>query len=144
MNRRGFFGRVAGASAVAAIGLPEAVQVSPTVAIEPVPTTFTPLRERWPSGAKKADPDPETLMVDGDLSSTMALQALVALGWEPRVAPVPVLCCQPDMYLWAREIEREFDGGLSVHCARFGDPDGAERHTWFVVWRGARMGSNGA
>jgi hypothetical protein len=122
MNRRGFFGRVAGSAAVASLNV-ETPSAAP--AVEPVPTQF----------------DFESLLpYDCDAGSHSVAQVLDRMGWLPDTEPIPLLIVHPSAWLLALEIRDTFRGHLAVKALRFSD----DRDQWFVAWRGRRVGSVGA
>lgn len=123
MNRRELFRRLAAASAATAGGVAIGRAVDPDV--EPVPT-------RWDFE--------RPFRIDMDVSAYAVGDALDHLGWASGLGPRPLLCVHPREYPTALRVAAAFGGVVQVWAGRFAD----DEWTWFVAWRGRRVGSIGA
>ncbi len=121
MNRRNFLGGVVGGSILATAVTPEAAHDP----VEPMPRDFTSFEKLFGYGC--------------DVSSVVVMHALVELGWESGAQPQPLLVVSPSIYIYAIDANKHLGDLCRVVAKR-----GVERDTWFVAWRGRRIGSDGA
>lgn len=124
MNRRGFVGVLTAAAAAGLSAVPEPSPVG-RVTIEPLPTAF---------GFESVG------AYDCDASVFTVAQALGLLGWDSADPVKPLLCVHPTWYPQALEVAIELNSKIAIWASPFSD----NRDTWFVAWRGRRVGSAGA
>lgn len=121
VNRRGFLGAVAAISG--AVVVP--VSASRVVVREPRPTRFD-CEETAPYGM--------------DISICSVRQALHQMDWEPDLDPKPLLVVHPLSYVDAHDVREHYRDAIEVWATNHI----TDRDTWFVSWRGRRVGSVGA
>ena len=95
--------------------------------IEPVPTQ----RDFAPVGSCHCD-----------CSTMVVSDALAKLGWQSGLAPWPLLIVNPAAYSFGLSIAGHFGGALHVLASDYLTTH--DMDTWFVAWRGRRVGSIGA
>lgn len=125
MNRRSLFARLGGIAAAAVVA--PAVEALPirVRSIEPVPTRL----------------DFERIFpVEVDVSTCGVAHALAHLGWSSDDHVLPLLCVHTADLGAAVYIKEALGHSIAVH-ATSKLPD---RDSWFVAWRGRRVGSVGA
>jgi hypothetical protein len=78
--------------------------------------------------------------VQSDVSGHGVASALAKLGWETGASPTPILVVHPSNLVWAVASAQCVGNVVAVIATqKFADID-----TWFVAWRGRRVGSQGA
>ncbi len=129
MNRRNFLGAMTAATAAGVSVVPE---IRPGAIdlwqIEPQPRQFD---------------FEEAGSVCMDVSVMGVGAALGKLGWDSADPVKPLLVMQPEWYPYALEIAYEFNQRIAVWVTPFSE-ERRYRDAWFVVWRGRRVGSEGA
>ena len=127
MNRRAFLSVMTIASAAGVSAVPEvrAVGADHTWQIEPRPSRFD---------------FEETQSVPMDCCTSSVAMALGRLEWDSADLVKPLLVVHPSAYPWAIEIAIELNQRIAIWATPFSQ----DRDTWFVVWRGRRVGSEGA
>jgi hypothetical protein len=121
-TRRGFLGML---TATAAAGTLASSSASATPAVEPMPTETT-CEEVWGCPA--------------DVSGHGLAQALSKLGWETGAMPRPILVVHPSNLVYAVSAAQHVGDVVTIVATHtLTDVD-----TWFVAWRGRRVGSQGA